>query len=74
MVGNRMDTVNVLDLIKELNTDASVWAEAFTDAMFINEWGVEDIDRDLMTSWFATAIETAKDSMRYANSEDSFHE
>ena len=47
------------DLIKEQITDASLWAKSFMDT--ISSKNIE-VDKDLMISWFASAIETTKDS------------
>lgn len=51
------------DLVKERVTDANEWAEAFMGRISLGHFGRNDIGKELMHSWFASAIETTKDAM-----------
>ncbi len=53
------------NLLKNLDTDASHWARAFMSRIEHGYFTKEGIDEDLMISWFANAIENAKDSERF---------
>jgi len=63
-----------------MNTpDAATWAEAFIQAKLDNNWSRDDIDKELMISWFANyrnAIDTGHPSweewMEYITVEDFF--
>jgi len=44
--------------------DAKVWAEQFVKHKKDNNWTLEDIDEDLMVTWFANALCTAHVQMR----------
>lgn len=52
------------ELIKAQSTDAYRWARSFMSRIEQGYFAKEDIDEGLMISWFANAIEIAKDSMR----------
>ena len=61
------EILDPFDLIKAQSTDAKLWAKSFIDAMDENDWQLYDIDEGLMTSWFATVIETTKDRIHNDN-------
>ena len=50
------------ELIKTQSTDAHRWARSFMSMIEQGHFTKEEIDEGLMISWFANAIETAKDS------------
>ncbi len=52
-----------VDLVKTQCTDAREWARQFIDTVNVQGWTLEDIDEGLMLAWFASAIETTKDSI-----------
>lgn len=51
-------------LIRELDADATKWAKAFMGKIGQGQFTKDEIDESLMTSWFATIIETAKEAER----------
>ena len=50
------------ELLKTLDTDAKHWAEAFMATIAKGHFTKDEIDESLMISWFANAIENAKDA------------
>ena len=56
--------IDPIDLIKELDTDAMKWAEAFMGRIAQGHFTRNDIEADMLVGWFASAIETAKDRVR----------
>ena len=52
------------ELVKTLDTNAQHWAQSFMGMIETGHFSKEDIDEGLMISWFASAIETTKDSCR----------
>lgn len=52
------------ELIKDQSTDAYRWARSFISMIEQGHFTREEIDEDLMITWFANAIETTKDSAR----------
>ena len=46
-------------LLRELRDDGQKWADAF--CQHAAKLGLNDIDRDWMTGWFANAIESSHD-------------
>ena len=55
------------ELLKQQCTDAQEWAKAFIYTVQSKEL---QIDEGLMISWFAAAIENAKDSVYYVGDVD----
>ena len=47
------------DLLDWLGDDAARWAKAFCHIKTNQGWDIKDIDENLMTTWFANAIEHA---------------
>lgn len=37
-------------------TDAFIWAKAFVSNKIKNKWSLDDIDEDLIVTWFANAM------------------
>jgi len=49
------------------STDAMGWAEAFVEHKQRNNWSIDEIDADLMVSWFANAMMRMSDSKQAEN-------
>ncbi len=52
------------ELVGKQSTDAQRWAQSFMGMIDKGHFSKEEIDEGLMISWFANAIEVAKDSVR----------
>ena len=52
-----------LELITSHSTDAYRWARSFISMVEQGHFTKNEIDEDLMITWFANVIETTKDSM-----------
>jgi len=50
------------DLVKAQSTNAQLWAKSFMDRIALGHFSYNDINEGLLLSWFATIIETTKDS------------
>jgi len=50
------------ELLKTQDTDAQHWAQSFMSRIEQGFFTKEEIDESLMISWFANAIENAKDA------------
>lgn len=44
--------------------DGRRWAQEFIDTISNNDWSIEDIDVDLMTTWFSCSIMSGYDGAR----------
>jgi methenyltetrahydromethanopterin cyclohydrolase len=63
--------IDPLDLVKAGSTNAQLWGKSFMDKIKMGQYSRSDIDEGLMISWFASAIETAKDSVARDNRGDN---
>lgn len=45
------------EMLEYCGQNAAKWAEAFCALKHVNGWSLNDIDQDLMETWFANAIE-----------------
>jgi len=61
------------DLIRNKVTDAVEWAATFMEQIDRGYFGKSHIDQELLTTWFASAIETTKDAVA-AEAKDKFEE
>ena len=57
-------------LVKYEVTDAMLWAESFESTIKRNKSTIEDINASWLVAWFASAIETTKDSMSREKEEE----
>ena len=57
------DYIDPQDLVKARSTNAQLWAKSFFDQIGKGHFSRNSIDEALLHSWFATIIETTKDSI-----------
>ena len=60
--------IDPTNLVKDEITNGRLWAESFCRTAENRQFTMEDIDVDLMTAWFASAIVVAEDKIRRKDS------
>ena len=52
------------DMSIHSNPDAEAWAKFFVETKVRGNWSIDDIDEDLMLSWFANAMMAMHDHLK----------
>lgn len=63
-------TNNEYDMSIHTNPDARAWARFFIETKEQNDWGIDDVDEEMMIGWFANAMEAMRDHVNNTRESD----